>query len=64
MYSPIEGMNTNRNAATTPGAATGSVTFRNVWSLLAPRSVPASRSRRSMFSSAMKIGSTMNGTHA
>ena len=64
MYSPIDGMKTNRNAATMPGAAIGSVTLRNACSRLAPRSVAASSSRRSMFSSAMKIGRTMNGTQA
>ena len=64
MYSPIDGMKTNRNAATMPGAAIGSVILRNAVSRLAPRSVAASSRRRSMFSSAMKIGRTMNGTQA
>ena len=62
--SPIVGMKTNRNAATTPGAASGSVIFANARRRLAPRSVAASSSLRSMFSSATKIGSATNGTQA
>ena len=64
MYSPIDGMKTKRNAATMPGAAIGSVIRAEAFRRLAPRSVAASSSRRSMFSSAMKIGRQMNGTHA
>ena len=63
MYSPIDGMKTKRNAATSP-ARRAEVIFRNAFRRLAPRSVAASSSLRSMFSSAMKIGRQMNGTHA
>ena len=47
-----------------PGAASGSVIFLNAFMRLAPRSVAASSSLRSMFSSEMKIGRQMNGTQA
>ena len=55
--SPIVGMNTNKKAATMPGAAIGSVILTNARTRVAPRSVAASSKRRSMFSSATKIGS-------
>ena len=62
-YSPIVGMNTNTNAAITPGIDIGSVTFRNVVQRLAPRSLDASSICRSRLSSDTKIGSATNGTH-
>ena len=47
-----------------PGAAIGSVILRKACRRLAPRSVAASSSRRSMFSRAMNMGRQTNGTHA
>jgi hypothetical protein len=55
-------MNTNRNAANTPGAESGSVTRKNACQRLAPRSVAASSSRRSRLSSETKIGSATKGS--
>ena len=55
-------MNTKKNAATTPGSDSGSVTAQNARSRLAPRSLAASSSRRSRVSSETKIGSATNGS--
>ena len=60
--SPIVGMNTNRNAANTPGRLSGSVTRMNVRHRLAPRSLAASSRLRSRLSRLTKIGSATNGT--
>src|SRR3954469_15613007 len=45
--SSIERLNDSRAAAMTPGRISGNVTFQNVVSSLAPRSIAASSSRRS-----------------
>src|SRR4029079_17612241 len=60
--SPSVGMKTKRNAATTPGRESGSVTRQKAWRRLAPRSLAASSSRRSRFSSETKIGRATNGS--
>src|SRR4029079_13995850 len=60
--SPTFGMNTNRNAANTPGTDNGSVTRRNACHRVEPRSAAASSRRRSIDSSDTKIGSATNGT--
>ena len=59
--SPAESRKMKLKAATTPGALSGSVTCQKVLSGLAPRSEAASRTSRSMFSRAEKIGSVAKG---
>ena len=53
-------MNTSNKPATIPGAASGSVTCRNVFQRLAPRSFDASRSAGSSRSSATNNGKIMS----
>ena len=57
-------MKTINTAATKPGIESGSVTRNKVESLLSPRSWDASKSERSIYSKATKIGRIAKGAKA
>ncbi len=60
-YSPTQGMNTSMDPAMMPAFDKGTVILQNATQAVAPRSLAASSSRRSIFARFEYSGRIMNG---